>query len=100
VTDKYDGSILLVDDALGCRDIIGETRERLLDDAHMVSVFYQDVMNAAPSRTIGVGAMHEYDVLHRADRRGAGACSWAGSDHHGREGNAQYVCHSHFIACP
>jgi hypothetical protein len=31
VTDEYDRSILLVNDALGCCDIIDETRERLLD---------------------------------------------------------------------
>src|SRR5262249_9572027 len=87
--------IFPVDDTLRCRDIIGEARERLLDDAHVVSVFCQDVINSAPCRTIGESAMHEYDVLDRARRRRRSINRCAGSDHYRCEGNAQRVCQSH-----
>jgi hypothetical protein len=49
MTDEYDRTVLLIDDALCCRNVIVKTRERLLDDAHAVAVFDQHVMNAAPS---------------------------------------------------
>jgi hypothetical protein len=88
VADEYHRAILPVDDAFCRGNIIGEVGERLLDDAHSVSVFRQDVMNASPSRAIGRGTMHEYDVLHRANRRGPSLSGCTGRSHHSREGNA------------
>src|SRR5262249_48150743 len=100
----------LVDDAVRGRDIIDKPREGLLDDAHVISVFFQDVINAAPSGTIGVGAMHEYDVLYRIDPSSPSFWSWTGSDHRGREGHAKSrrheggrmisqicLCHDHSV---
>src|SRR5215471_7595357 len=52
-----------------CRSMtrfVAATSSDRLDDAYVVSVLCQNVINAAPSRTIGVSTMHEYDVLHRA----------------------------------
>jgi hypothetical protein len=48
VADQYHRAILPVNDTFCRGDIIGEAGKRLLDDAHAVSVFDQDVMNASP----------------------------------------------------
>jgi hypothetical protein len=65
MADEYERSVLPVDDALRGRDIIGKARKRFLDDAHVISVFFEDVINAAPCRTVGIGAMYQYNILHR-----------------------------------
>jgi hypothetical protein len=45
VTDKDHGSILQVQDAFRCGNIVGETRQRFLDDADVVAILFEDVIN-------------------------------------------------------
>lgn len=62
VTDENDISVLLIDYAhRGC-DVLVEACQRLLDNADIVAVAGQDVINAAPARTIHERAMDKDDV--------------------------------------
>jgi hypothetical protein len=49
VTDKDHGPILQIQDAFCCSNIVGETRQRFLDDADAVTVLFEDVMNCTPT---------------------------------------------------
>jgi hypothetical protein len=52
MSDKNAWSILLREDALGGSHVLFEGRLRLLDDADVVAILDQDVVNAFPARTI------------------------------------------------
>lgn len=41
--------ILQIQDAFRCRDIVGETRQRFLDDGDAITVFFKDVMDRTPT---------------------------------------------------
>src|SRR6266850_5722885 len=64
VTDKNARSILLSKDAPGSGDIVLEGRLRLLNDADVVPVLDENVVNAFPARTIRPGAVNENNILN------------------------------------
>jgi hypothetical protein len=50
---KNDGAILLVNRALGDGDIIGKRGGRVLYDADVVAVLFQDVVDTLPAGAMG-----------------------------------------------
>ena len=75
MADEYNRAILLLNDATRCRDILGQSGKRLLNDTDAISVLGEYVINAAPPRAIGDCAVHQYHVAHWSDlcRLGTGA---------------------------
>ena len=63
MTDKNDRAILLGNRALGDGDIIGQRGGRVLDDADVVTVLFQDVIDTLPAGTIDETAVDKDDVL-------------------------------------
>ena len=62
LADENDVPVLLIKHALrGCNVLI-QACQWLLDDADMKAVAGQDVINAAPARTIHERAMDKHDV--------------------------------------
>jgi hypothetical protein len=62
VSDKNARSILLSDDALRRSDIVLERCLRLLNDADVVAIFDENVVDAFPARTICSGAVNEDNI--------------------------------------
>src|SRR5712664_124276 len=62
VSDKNARSILLSKDALGGSHIFFKGRLRLLDDADVVTVLDENVVNAFPARTIGPCAVNQNNI--------------------------------------
>ncbi len=63
VTDKNDRAILLGNRALGDGDIIGQRGGRILDDADVVTVLFQNVIDTLPAGTIDETTVDKDDVL-------------------------------------
>jgi hypothetical protein len=64
MSDTNARSILLSEDALGGSDIISKGCLWLLDDAHVVAILHEVVVNAPPARTVGPGTVDEDDIFH------------------------------------
>src|SRR6266481_1928635 len=62
VSDKNARSILLSKDALGGSHIIFKGRLRFLDDADIVAILDEKVVNALPARTICPGTVNQYNI--------------------------------------
>jgi len=43
------GAVLQIHDAFRCSDIVRETRQRFLDDADVVTILFEDVVNSTPT---------------------------------------------------
>ena len=70
-------TVLLVEDALGGGDVVGEAGQRLLHHGHVEAIPGQDVVDRLPAGGVDPGAVHQHDVL---DRRGGGGRRDRGSD--------------------
>jgi hypothetical protein len=64
MSDKNAWSILLREDALGGSHIFFERRLGLLDDADVVAILDQDVVNAFPARTIRPRTVDENNITN------------------------------------
>ncbi len=62
VADKNRGAVLLRQHASRDRDVVGQRRRRILDDAHVMAVLLQDRVDRLPSRAVHKTAMNENDV--------------------------------------
>ena len=62
MTDKNAGSILLSKNTLGGGHVVCKRSFRLLDDADVVTILDEDVVNAFPARTIGPGAVDQNNI--------------------------------------
>ena len=63
VADENDRLALRVDDALGRGHVAFERQRRILDDADVVAVLLQDVVDALPAGAVHETAVNENDVL-------------------------------------
>src|SRR5713101_3860648 len=57
-------SVLRCKNSFGNRDIVFQRYRRVLDDAHLVAVPLQDLVDALPASAIHKATMDENDVLH------------------------------------
>ena len=64
MSDKNAGSILLSENALRSSDIFFKGRLRFLDDADLVAILDQNVVNAFPARTIRPGTVNQNDIAN------------------------------------
>src|SRR4029077_7933203 len=62
MSDKNARSILLSKDALRGSYIFFKGRLRLLDDADVIAILHQNVVNAFPARTICPGTVNQNDI--------------------------------------
>jgi hypothetical protein len=62
MTDKDARSILLSKDTFGRSHVVFKRSFRLLDDADVVAVLDENVVNAFPARTICPGTMHQNNI--------------------------------------
>ena len=62
MSDENARSILLSNNALGRSDIFFKGRLRLLDDADLVAILDENVVNAFPARTIGPGTVNQNNI--------------------------------------
>ena len=62
MSDQNARSILLSDDALRRSDIFFKGRLRLLDDADVVAILDENVVNAFPAGTIGPGTVNQNNI--------------------------------------
>jgi hypothetical protein len=83
MADEDHGSVLTGQHPVHRGNVVGERRERVLDDRDVESVLGENVIDRAPAGTVRPGAMHQHDVLHRVD----GDCG-DGGDSHGQGGGA------------
>jgi hypothetical protein len=77
VANENDVSVSRGDRALGDRNVVGKRGGRVLDDADLVAVLRQDLVDAFPSGTVNEPAMDKDD---RLDRLGNGCGNRNGSD--------------------
>jgi len=78
VSDKNARSILLSKDALRSGDIFLERRQRFLNDADVVAILDENVVNALPARTICPGTVNQNKYSEREALRSAlRARSWS-----------------------
>jgi hypothetical protein len=62
VRDENARSILLSNNPFGRGDIFFEGRLRLLDDADIVTILNENVVNAFPAGTIGSGTVNQNNI--------------------------------------
>jgi len=67
-------------DATGGGDVVGQRGERILDDADLVALGGQAMVDPAPARAVGEGAVDQDDVadIGRLGLGGAGQASEGG----------------------
>jgi len=65
VSDQNARPILLTKDALRSGDIVFKGGLRLLDDADVIAILDQNVVNALPAGTICPGTVNENDIANR-----------------------------------
>src|SRR5258708_529357 len=65
VPDQYARTVLTSEDTLGRGHIVRKRSQRLLNDAHVISVSDQNIVHRLPARSIDKGAMNQHDVLYR-----------------------------------
>jgi hypothetical protein len=73
MADKDRRPVLPREHALRGGNILGKSRQRVLNDAYREAAFGQDVGNTSPARPVGPGAMDEDDILDRRRLRLRGA---------------------------
>ncbi len=69
MTDQDGGAVLRRQRPAGDGDVVRQGRGRVLDDADLVPVLGQDVVDLFPARAVHEAAVDEDDVLDRAGRR-------------------------------
>nr|WP_276307476.1 hypothetical protein [Variovorax boronicumulans] len=74
MTHEDSRTVLARERALRRRHVVGQRRQRVLNDGDPVASADELVIDAAPARTIGKGAMHQHDVF-RLHLLGMGAAT-------------------------
>jgi hypothetical protein len=55
-------AVLGADSAFGYGDIVGQRNRRVLNDAHVVTVLFQDLVNVLPTGTVHETTVNENDT--------------------------------------
>ncbi|SIT41657.1 hypothetical protein BN2476_300114 [Paraburkholderia piptadeniae] len=87
VTDQHHRALLLINDAPGGIDVLGEARERLLHDRHMVTILDQDVVDGPPAGAIHQCAVNNDNIFRSRLCLGVSHRSAQGN----QDGNSQFI---------
>ncbi|MNT40665.1 hypothetical protein D3C72_1769920 [compost metagenome] len=90
MADQDGGTILAVEHALGGPHVIGKRGQRVLHDRYTIAERGQLVVDRAPARAIGKGAMDQDDVLHPAGIASVGIGGLCGRVEAGRQSGGEH----------